>query len=614
MRLFKKNQQGVTDPTSLGIIGFLLVAIVFGSIALTRNNFDIRQRASIYPGCDASGQYSCLGNISRYCLNPNIQPADQTCGTNQMCVSDSRRCVPLRFKCNTATGTCSQAADGDSLSIGECSASCRKVIQPSPSPRYACRVDNGLARGCYPLLEGQIVSDATYNSQTECNTNCVVLACPAGCLAGCRGEDADGNGALDCFPYCRAECGQLGCENPSSTGGGACRTKKVIGGGSTCDYTAGCSCVLADQRYDVANGILCGEEKVGTLGNVCYCKVNGLNTPCSDKSLCCDNNVYKYYNPQICGTDSPQSPNQTQPPRQTQLPTQIQPLVTIPPLTPTQHYGNYGFNADRCYQEVLDQNNQLVRYQQQQTISPCCAAGAPDPRLLCRNNPVGCTPGSTCLNESTISYCVNNQSTVELCGPLQHCEEQEDVAQCIPNTPMCFGLDIGISQNASPGEKLNDDESHCQECQADGTWKKLSETQSCEQLEQSEQVIFSCAKRLQILQPNQACCPGSHIVTLGKGQTCVPDITLCNLPLLKQLPSCKSDNASCIVGSKRNDGEAHCNICQADGTWQKISDTQSCEQMQVTPESTQTAVQTIINTLLTLPKNLINGLRNLIRQ
>lgn len=139
-----QSSKGYIEPLTLGVLGLILISLTIGTVSVLRNNFDIRERAQTYaqryscvsgtcrqdnsgsyenlnacsfacrpaasptPYCSGSGNYTCQGNISKYCVNPNIPTSDQTCASGYTCVADSRRCVVSETLCTTSgTYSCS---------------------------------------------------------------------------------------------------------------------------------------------------------------------------------------------------------------------------------------------------------------------------------------------------------------------------------------------------------------------------------------------------------------------------------------------------------------------------------------------------------------------------
>lgn len=77
-------------------------------LSISECSANCQPQASPIQYCSGSGVYSCNGNVSKYCINPNIPTSDTTCSGSEVCVADNRRCIPITTQCQGKTGfTCS---------------------------------------------------------------------------------------------------------------------------------------------------------------------------------------------------------------------------------------------------------------------------------------------------------------------------------------------------------------------------------------------------------------------------------------------------------------------------------------------------------------------------
>jgi len=280
--------------------GFIetLPIIILSIIALTtlvitnsvKNQQEIRDRAQgVYPCGPGRGECSNGGS----CVE--VSPGSGIFG----CTTPPNTSTPIppkRYSCG-AGGSCVQDANGEFLSLGECSSMCRA---PSATPRpglpegSSCSSGNDcLSRYCVKLAN---------DSGPTCHS---APGCPSSCTNGCSSVDGNGDGSLDCNSYCSAaknsEC--PGACVPTSTGG-------------ICQAATG-----VPIKFSCSSNFQCIQDTNGTYttaaGCQAVCKPPPTAVPtaapnCTQGQYSCIGNVSKYcFNAYSATADSTCSSGQT---------------------------------------------------------------------------------------------------------------------------------------------------------------------------------------------------------------------------------------------------------------------------------------------------------------
>ncbi len=172
------SEKGVVNVAALAVLGFLVISFIAGSIAVVRQNFDLRERAAgLYPV-----GHECTSNLD--CESGKC--SDIIIGLTRICqaVIPSPTPTPVtqnRYAC--VNGQCVISPSGEYLSISECGQLCRFAVSPSPSPRTDCRADyEGKCIGTSYVCDQGTISNTTGCGATE---KCVpkLAACSIPCIA-----------------------------------------------------------------------------------------------------------------------------------------------------------------------------------------------------------------------------------------------------------------------------------------------------------------------------------------------------------------------------------------------------------------------------------------------
>ncbi len=304
------SREGAASPLILGILGFLVISFILGSIAVVKQNFDLRERAA---GLYTVG-HECTSNLD--CESGKC--SDIIIGLTRICqaVTPSPSPSPTpaiqnRYAC--VNGQCVINASGEYLSISECGSLCRTTVSPFPSP--AC-IANGQVLGqgatcCagpgnyYQKGSSYICGPAPAGIPAP-----AIQTCPTTCLNGCI---ANTNSTFSCLAYCSPSCTN-GCTFTSPTGG-ECKAKEpYCDNPNKCASGYVCSLTLTGgvclQQTCTNSGWECFKKTQGDYRRLCQTTPVGLQ-PVSEEycpggcasGSCLECNANTCVNGKWCGKD-----------------------------------------------------------------------------------------------------------------------------------------------------------------------------------------------------------------------------------------------------------------------------------------------------------------------
>ena len=243
---YSKNR-GSFDPFTISILGFLVVSLSLGALAVIRNSsFDIRQRAQSY-----SCEQECLMDPSHSGWLPD--------DCEQLCQQPS----PLYRRCRN--NACVQTTDSSGTA-------CQQNLE------------------CLPLSNGSSCSSNSQCSSNLClNSICKNPLCPTNCAGGCvaNTSDLDSNGNYKCATVTSVcavsqgyQCNGNNSEYCSEVGNPPSSSIYCVLG---CSESGKCI-TAASCPADCPGG--CTDENVCTTA---YCSSNRLND-CASKNQSCVKN------------------------------------------------------------------------------------------------------------------------------------------------------------------------------------------------------------------------------------------------------------------------------------------------------------------------------------
>src|SRR3989344_3208964 len=247
------SRRGSTDPFSLTILGFLIVSLSLGALAVIRNSsFDIRQRAQTYSSCEQQCMIKNPGwspdDCEQFCQSQS-QPKSSTPPTLPICpdycennciadvitANNTYACLPY---CTALLNSCQYGCDPNATG-GQCKLSPQNVC--TASQIYRC---NG-STSEYCAVSGQPPVSAISCPLGCVNGKCIISpVCPNECTNGCYSDNTckPSNQPI-CPDQCANEC-VANLNNLDENGNFKCRTSIFhcydIKNSYECGYTPGC--------------------------------------------------------------------------------------------------------------------------------------------------------------------------------------------------------------------------------------------------------------------------------------------------------------------------------------------------------------------------------------